>query len=232
MAHILLTHLILSTVLWRFFVCFLQDRKLRCREVKWLAQSHSIGQGSIGIGTQAVWLPSVLCFPTEMLFLGAESETLTIHVKNKQTKKVSEAVANVSYLFLRRRGKTKKREEERKGKSKRSQTERRNRGTAGAAGSENFSGRTWISNGCSQSSGTCNDLLSSSHQRDWENRRKCWAPGLGRGNCRNREQPQAAERRTKLGKETNLVGSWSWKTVRNSEESCQVCGLLQSMGKG
>lgn len=75
---------------------------------------------------------------------------LTIHVKNKQTKKVSEAVANVSYLFLRRRGKTKKREQERKGKSKRSQTERRNRATAGAAGSENFSGRTWISNGCSK----------------------------------------------------------------------------------
>ena len=57
-------------------------------------------------------------------------------------------------------GEAKKRGEERKEKSEKSQKETGSRSAVGAAASENFLAQTWISSGCSQSSATCNDLLS------------------------------------------------------------------------
>lgn len=63
-------------------------------------------------------------------------------------------------LFPSRRGKAKKRGKERKEKSETTQKETRSGSAMVAAASENFLGQTWISNGCSQSSATCNDSLS------------------------------------------------------------------------
>ena len=79
--------------MWSSLQSYADFLSILCRTGSWGTENWndwprviSREQGSTGVGTQAVWLPSVLCFPTEKLFWGAEGETIKIHVENKHTK--------------------------------------------------------------------------------------------------------------------------------------------------